>query len=149
MTPANAAQPAETEKAEGDPDTTQKQEGGAVEAPDATELVAEIGATMAKSLGELMQKELVVRDERLAALEAAVKALGESVEERVEQRLRDLPQVVKVAPTQVEATVAADKARKGLTFGRTTDDASAFAQKLVGDIAGVVEQAVKGAKYEA
>ena len=145
VSPANAAQPAETEKAGGEPAEAEevKQDEGA----DETDKIADFGATIAKSLGEMVQKELQVRDERIEALEAAVKALSDSVEERVEQRLQDIPPVVKVAASQVEATVVTD-ARKGLTFGQPREAQGDYAQKLMGDIQRVVEHETKGAQYQ-
>jgi hypothetical protein len=58
------------------------------EQPDTGALMQALGETVAKSVGEMVKKELDERDKRISELETLVKALGESVEEKVEQRLR-------------------------------------------------------------
>jgi hypothetical protein len=148
--PASAAEPAEIEKAEGD-ETRPTPEGAVekTEQPDAGLLISALGETVAKSVGQMVKAELDVRDKRIAALEAQIEALGASVEEKVEQRLRDLPPVVKVAASQVEATAVGETQKKGLTFGRPPDEAEKFATALVADIQRVVEDKMAGAKFQA
>jgi len=140
--PASTAQPAE-KKAEGETPEVEKQEiqeetQEETDKAQAGVLIQALGETLARSVGEMVKAELDVRDKRIAALEAQIAGLNESVEEKVEQRLRDLPQVVKVAASQVEATAVNEKP-KGLTFGREPGEAEKFASALVADIQRVVK----------
>ena len=137
--PANAAEPAEKQQAEGDKPAEKAE-------PDGGALIQALGETVAKSIGAMVRQELDERDKRIAALEATIKGLSETVEEKVEQRLRDLPQVVKVAASQAAATAVEEKP-KGLTFGQRPDEAAKFYQSLVGDIQRVVEDKV-GAQFK-
>ena len=144
--PAKAAQPAET-----------KQAGGEAEGAEATgEMLQAFGTEIAKSLGTLVQAELATRDEQIAGLEETVKALREEVtiasksaEERVEEALRNVPQVVTVAASQVQATVQPDGQPKGLTFGQRPEVAEKYTTELLESIERLVDQRVKGAKYKA
>jgi len=135
--PAKAAQPAET-----------KQAGGEPEGDDAANMLHAFGAEMAKSLGELVQKELATRDGRIAALEEEIKALHTSVEDKVNERLRDVPPVVTVAASQVQATVS-DRQPQGLTFGQRPEVAEQYTEKFLESIERLVDKRVKGAKYQA
>jgi len=147
--PVGTVEPAEIEKAEGDPQEAEKEAEKEASAPEnAGVLIQALGETVAKSIGEMVRQELDVRDKRIAALEAQIRGLGESVEEKVEQRLRDLPQVVKVAASQVAATAVTDDKPKGLTFGRPPDEAEKFASSLVADIQRVVQDKMAGAQFE-
>ena len=144
--PAKAAQPAET-----------KQAGGEAEGAEATgEMLQAFGTEIAKSLGTLVQAELATRDEQIAGLEETVKALREEVtiasksaEERVEEALRNVPPVVTVAASQVQATVQPDGQPKGLTFGQRPEVAEKYTTELLESIERLVDQRVKGAKYKA
>ena len=118
-----------------------------VVAPDAGAMLQALGEAVAKSVGEMVKAELDTRDKRIAELEATVKGLNDSVEEKVEQRLRDLPQVVKVAASQVRATVVDEKPR-GLTFGNPPDSMAEYTKALVADITRVVEDKMAGAKFQ-
>jgi len=135
--PANAAGPAET-----------KQAGGESDEADASEMLQALGAEMAKSLGALVQGALEERDGRIAALEDQLKALDTSLEEKVNERLRDVPPVVTVAPSQVQATVQ-DEQPKGLTFGQRPEVVEKYTSQLLESIERLVDQRVKGAKYKA
>jgi hypothetical protein len=144
--PANAVEPAETEKAGDDeletppiPEDRVEEKAEQEETPGAGELLAALAGTVAKSVGEMVQKELEMRDKRIGELEALVRELGESVEEKVEQRLRDLPPVVKVAASEVEVTAVPDAKPKGLTFGQPPEAMANFNKALVADITRVVE----------
>ena len=142
VVPASAAQPAE-KQAEDEP-LVEKAE---TETPDAGALMRVMGEVVAKRVGEMVKEELDVRDMRIAALEQQIKGLSASVEEKVEQRLRDLPQVVKVAASQVAAT-AVEEQTKGLTFGRPTEEADKWNQQFVADVVGLVKDKMAGAKFE-
>ena len=135
--PAKAAQPADEKQAGGESD----------EASVGTDVLREALGEMAKALGETVRQELAVRDKRIAELEDKLAALDESVEEKVAQRLRDVPAGARVAPSQVQATVDTTEAPKGLTFGQRPAEAEKFARSLVAGIQQVVEQEVKGAQY--
>jgi hypothetical protein len=130
--PATTAEPAE-KQAEGETLMTEKPDE-----LDASALLPVLGEAIANTVGKMVRAELDVRDKRIAALEQQITGLSESVEEKVEQRLRDLPQVVKVAASQVEAT-AVDEKPKGLTFGRQPDEATEFASALMEGIKQVVQ----------
>ena len=136
VAPVETADPAE--KAEGE---TEK-----ADPIDAGTLMQALGETVAKSVGEMVKTELDVRDARINALETAIKALSGSIEEKVDQRLRDLPPVVKVAASQVQAT-AVDEAPRGLTFGQPQPRMEEFSKALLKDIAQVVEEKTKGARF--
>jgi hypothetical protein len=145
--PATTAEPADAKE------VGAKAEGGDVpaEPADAGALIAALGETVAKSVGEIVGEMVMVelerRDKMIEALEVQVRGLNESVEEKVERRLADLPQVVKVAASQAGATAAPERP-KGLTFGRAPDEAEKFASALMQDIQRVVEDKVAGAKYK-
>lgn len=146
--PASAVEPAENEKAEGDePDPTPEVEQKA-EPGDAGALIRALGETVAKSIGEMVKSELEVRDKRIADLEAQVQGLSESVEEKVEQRLRDLPQVVKVAASEVAATAVPDEKPKGLTFGQPPQEMTDYTKALMADIERVVKDKMAGAQFK-
>jgi hypothetical protein len=110
-------------------------------------LVTALGETVAKAVGQMVREELDVQSKRIAALEAQVRQLGESVEEKVEQRLQDLPQVVKVAASQVAATAVPEQP-KGLTFGTPQEKMEEFNKSLLADIAQVVEQKMAGTQFK-
>jgi hypothetical protein len=133
VTPATTAEPAE--KAEGgeDEDAANKALLGVAEA-------------ITKAVGDMVKVELEKRDEAIEILQTQVKSLVESVEEKVEQRLRDIPPVVKVAASQVAAT-AVQEAPKGLTFGRPPEEAEGFAAALVEGIKQVVKDKTEGAGF--
>ena len=143
--PAKTAGPAET-----------KQAGGESDEGDASEMLQAFGTEIAKSLGTLVQAELATRDEQIAGLEETVKALREEVtiasksaEERVEEALRDVPTSVKVAASEVQATVQGDGQPRGLTFGQAPEVAEKYTTQLLESIERLVDQRVKGAKYKA
>jgi hypothetical protein len=97
--PAKTAEPAE--KAEGDePEETQ------AEQTDPSEMLKALAQAVSIPLAEAMKVELDKRDERINALETQVAGLNVSVEEKVEERLRNVPEVVTVAASQVAATAA-------------------------------------------
>ena len=127
--PASTAEPAE------------KAGGGEPSGTDAEDAVRAFGEVIAKSIGERVQQELQARDKRIGELEAQIASLGESVEEKVEARLRDVPPVAKVAASTLAATAAPD-ARKGLTFGSTPPGMQEYAKSLMADIQRVVDDKV-------
>jgi hypothetical protein len=123
--PATSAQPAEKAEAETDaPETDEDQ-------------LKAMGVAIATSLGEALSAELEKRDAQITELQERVKALGQSVEEKVEARLQDMPPVVKVAASQVDATVAEPTAEPGNTF----------LKELVKGITQATEDTVGQAKY--
>lgn len=131
--PATTAEPAE--KAGGDePDSTE-------------EMVKAIALAVATPIGEMVRKELDARDERIKMLETVVQGLNQSVEEKVEARLRDVPEVVKVAASQVQAT-AVEEPVQGLTFGQKPEQMLEFNKQLVAGIAQVVDDKMKGAGFK-
>ena len=139
--PANTAEPAETEKAGGDPVEAETEAGVGV-------LIQALGETIAKSVGEMVRAEMAKRDERIAELEESIKVMAVSVEEKVAARLRDLPPVVKVSASEMQATVVTNETIKGLTFGQQKDATDQYAQKLLGDISRVIKQEMQGAQYK-
>jgi hypothetical protein len=136
--PANAAEPAETKQAGDDEPEAE---------PNAGALIHALGETVAKSVGTMVREKLDVQDKRIAALEEQIKGLSESVEEKVEKALRDVPTVVKVAASQVGATVVEEKP-KGLTFGQKPEARKELGKALVGDIVRLVEDKMAGAKFQ-
>lgn len=138
--PPKAAEPAETKQAEDESPEEEKVDAGA--------LLQALGETVAKSIGEMVKAELDERDKRLAVLEQQLSALDASVEEKVEQRLRDVPPVVKVAASGVEVTAVPDDKPKGLTFGRHEEGTSEWTKSLLSDIQQVVQEKVEGAKFQ-
>jgi hypothetical protein len=98
------AEPEEEVKAE---------EAGADEIKPDAEALKAMGVAIAQSLGEALNAELEKRDAQIAALTEQVKAMSGSIEEKVEARLRDVPPVVKVAPTMVGATATGETAPQG------------------------------------
>ena len=143
--PAKAAEPAET-----------KQAGGKSDEADASDVLQAVGTEIAKTLGGLMQAELATRDEQIAGLLETVKVLREEVataaksaEERVEEALRNIPPVVKVAASEVRATVQSDGQPKGLVFGQAPDVAQKYTGELIESIDRLVNRELKGTKYKA
>lgn len=136
--PATTAEPADAAvgaKAEGD----EPSEAKAVVTVDATEDVFKaMGEAIAKMVGE----QLLERDKRIGELEAQIKALNTDIEEKVEQRLRDVPPVVKVAASQVAATAAPSEQQKGLTFGSAPQGQESI-KSLLADINTEVKRIVK------
>jgi hypothetical protein len=110
------------------------------EQPDTGALMQALGETVAKSVGEMVKKELDERDKRISELETLVKALGESVEEKVEQRLRDVPPVVKVSASSVAAPAA---------LGQQPVNEKGFLPELMKSISQAVEDTVGGARFQA
>jgi hypothetical protein len=142
--PATAAEPAETKQAGDETPETEKAE---LETPDAGALIRALGETVAKSVGTMVKEELDVQDKRIAALEAQVRDLSESVEEKVEQRLRDVPTAVKVAASQADATVAIARS-KGLTFQQKGGEMAEFSKSLLADIEQLVKDKTPGAPFQ-
>jgi hypothetical protein len=136
--PASTAEPAETVNQAKAVEDGETEDAGAV--------IQALGETVAKAVGEMVRAELDLRDKRMAALEQQIQSLGRSVEEKVEQRLANLPPVVKVAPSQVAST-AAPVQPKGLTFG-SAPEAEKFVTTLVADIRRVVEDQMAGAQVK-
>jgi len=115
-----------------------------------------VGAEMAKSLGALVQSEFATRDEQIAGLLETVKTLREEVatatksaEERVEEALRNVPPVVKVAASEVQATVQPDGQAEGFVVGQRPDVAEKFTGQLLESIDRLVNRELKGTKYKA
>jgi hypothetical protein len=117
------------------------------EQPDAGALMQALGETVAKSVGEMVKKELDERDKRIADLEAMVQGLNKSVEEKVEQRLRDVPPVVKVSASSVAAPVA--DGAPGFTFGRQPAKQNDFLPTLMKSISEAVEDTMGSSKFQA
>jgi len=129
-------QPATEEKAEETPET-----------PDPSVLLQALGEAMSKSIGEMVKAELDARDERITALEEQIKGLSDSVEEKVEQRLRDLPKAVTVAASQVNATAVDEQPPKGLVFGQKSATPE-FLPELMKGIQQVVKDTAEGAGFK-
>lgn len=132
--PAESVEPTEQKKAE-------------VSETDPVVTVKMLQATsieVARSIATNMQKALDERDE---AIKAMAKEIGElraeldhSIEDRVDERLRNLPPVVKVAASQVQATV--DPTVKPVE--QLTAD-----KRLVADIIGTIDKYHTEQKYKA
>jgi len=141
VSPTTTAEPAATDatigaKAEGDAPAEP-------EPPSAEGFIQAFGETVAKAVGDMVREELDKRDARIAALEQQIKRLDESVEEKVERRLQDMPPVTKVAASQVAATAIEDAtATKGLTFGNPQQGMQDYTKSLLADIERVVKDKV-------
>jgi hypothetical protein len=152
-TPAEARKTEEVDAApaQEDVEPAQKQDAGdseeKAEQPDASALLAALAEPIARGIGEMVKAELDKRDERIASLEATVKALNESVEDKVAQRLSDMPPAAKIAPSLVGATALAE-APKGLTFGQKAQDPTDFAKELMAGIKQVVDDTTAGVKFK-
>jgi len=132
--PANAADPADTSTGGGEAPAVEKAAGGH------EEVMKALGETIATSLAGVFAEALKQRDQRIGALEETVKVLREEVavankttEERVQERLRDLPKTVKIAATEVKATVDA-------ISDLSEDEASKAAQKFMESVATAVSR---------
>jgi len=130
----------ETEKVETEPEPAPAQ-------PDPADMMKAMGEALAGPIGEAIKEQLDERDKRIGDLEAQVKALGSSIEEKVLQHVSNLPPVVTVAASQVAATAVQEKP-KGLTFGRDPDAGTKLKKALVDGIIGVVDEKVKGAGFQ-
>jgi hypothetical protein len=95
----------------------------------------------------MVKKELDERDKRISELETLVKALGESVEEKVEQRLQDVPPVVKISASSIAAPVA--DGAPGFTFGRQPAKQNDFLPTLMKSISEAVEDTMGSSKFQA
>lgn len=136
-------EPAETKQvADVAPEAPEAPETEKAVAPDAGALMQAFGEAVAQSVGE----QLAMRDKRISDLEQQIKGLSESVEEKVEQRLRDVPPVVQVAPSQSSAT-ALNEPVKGLTFGRHPQQRDETVKALLADIEQVVADKKMGAGF--
>jgi hypothetical protein len=142
-----ASLPDEARKADEEDPVPATKQAAEAEQPDASALMQALGETVAKSVGEMVKKELDVRDERISELETLVKALGEPIEEKVEQRLRDMPPIAKVAASSVVAPAADGKA--GFTFGRQPANQNDFLPTLMKSISEAVEDTMGSAKFQA
>ena len=150
--PPTASEPEEARKAdEVNPAATAEtaEKVGGDEPESAGVLVQALGETIAKSVGEMVRVELEKRDTQIAGLQQQVTALGESVEEKVEARLRDLPQVVKVAASEVGATAVAEEKPRGLTFGQSPGNTEKWNKEFLATVERMVDEKVAGAKYSA
>jgi hypothetical protein len=145
-----ASEPEEAEKTEvapaapAEPAETEKKEGGEL---DAQALLAALGTTVAKNVGEMVKTQLDERDKRIAALEELVKGLNMSVEEKVAARLADVPPDARVAPSMVGAT-AAPESPSGFTFGRQPANQQDFYPELIKSITQATEDTVGNAKLQ-
>ena len=147
---AEAPVASEPEEAESDKEVVApaetEQEVVAEKAGADPEALKALGLTVAQVVGDAVRVELEKRDVQIGALQEQVKALAGTIEEKVEARLRDVPTVVKVAASQVDATAVLEPV-KGLRFGQSPEEAEKWVSTLVADIGRVVEQKTKGAGF--
>jgi transposase len=125
--------PAET------PEEVEAEKAGADEPEMNEEVLKAMAAAIVTPMAEALSAELEKRDAQIAELAEQVKALSVPIEEKVEARLRDVPPVVKVAASQVGATVAADTPASG----------NSQVKALVDSIVQAGKDTYGGAKYQA
>jgi len=109
-------------------------------------IAASVVETLAGGMAQAMQPltvELVAVKAQLSTLEARLAQAEKTTEDRVMERLRELPPVVKAAPTRVAATITRDAPDEPVPEAEKT-----YAQQLFAQVSKSIEDAIQGVQQK-